>query len=116
MNNTEYWKEVNETAENIISESTEYFEGDYDSPEEYINDTLLHETIDGHEWIIYSHNHLPILEHSPNDQYMVDNIGGLDESLKSGLDTLHCHLAFWAFYADVQEALYSIKQKQPVKL
>ncbi len=105
MNNTEYWKEVNDTAEYIISESTEYFDGDYDSPEEYINDSLLHETIDGHEYIIYTANHLPILQISSNSDYMADNIGGLEESLKQGLDTLHCHLAFWAFYADVQDKL-----------
>ena len=113
MNNTEYWKEVNDTAECIIESATNDYDLDsYTDIEELINDVVLHETIDGHEYIIYTHNHLPILQHSPNDTYMVDNIGGLDESLKQGLDTLHCHLAFWAFYADVQEAVNDQLEKQ----
>ena len=86
MNNTEYWKEVNDTAECIISEitdeiSTQPFsatvEQGYRAEMTY---ERLHETIDSHEYIIYTHNHLPILQHSPNDTYMADNIGDLDES------------------------------------
>jgi len=107
MNNTEYWKEVNDTAEYIIDYATASVEDetDEDAVEELINDSLLHETIDGHEWIIYTHNHLPILQYSDNAEYMADNIGGTEEALKQGIDNLHQALAFWAFYADVQESI-----------
>ena len=106
MNNTEYWKEVNDTAENIIeSAKTDYDMDGYDSLEDLINDVVLHETIDGHEWIIYTYHHLPILQHSPNADYMPENIGGTEEALKQGIDNLHRALAFWAFYADVQESI-----------
>ena len=115
MNEQEYFQEVRSTAVAIIEESIDQTK-DYDVTnddevtvelvQERINDSLLHETIDGHELIIYTANHLPILQFSHNDEYMVDNIGGLEETLKSGgLSGLHQALAFWAFYADVQEEI-----------
>ena len=106
MNSQEYWKEVNETASNIIETAKEYEQAGHNDAEEYINDTLLHETIDEHEWIIYYSYNLPILQESANSDYMVDNIGGLEESLKSGgLSGLHQALAFWAFYGDVSDKI-----------
>ncbi len=111
MNNTEYWQEVGNTTDNIFSEAQDYCKEngldptDTDELQDYINDSLLHETIDGHEYIIYTANHLPILQISSNSDYMADNIGGLESSLNRGLDTLHCSLAFWAFYADVSDKL-----------
>ena len=111
MNNFEYWKEVRETAANVVGTVDDIIHNQSfkDTMDQGYRDEItyetLHETIDGHQWIIYNYHHLPILEHSDNADYMLDNIGGLDESLKQGLDTLHCHLAFWAFYADVQDEL-----------
>lgn len=75
---------------------------------ELINDCLLHEFIDGDEWVIYNAYHLQVLEHSNNADYMVDNLGTdcLAYVLeKGGLSRLHCALAFWALYADVNEQL-----------
>ena len=106
INQSEYWKEVKTTAENIAEMALEESEWDRDEAEEYINDTLLHETVDGHEWIIYTAYHLPIIQHSPNDEYMAENLGGLDETVKEhGVQGLHMAMAFWAFYADVQEEM-----------
>lgn len=108
----EYREEVKETAANIVelavealeSESAEY---DRDRALELIHDYILHEQIDGHEYAIYYAYHLPILQHSDNAEYAGDNFGSdvLGDALKKGLDNLHATLAFWAFYADVYDAI-----------
>ena len=106
MNSQEYWKEVNETASNILETAKDYEQAGYNDAEDYINDTLLHETIDEHEWIIYYSYNLPILEYSNNADYMAENLGGVEESLSSnGITGLHQALAFWAFYADVSDKI-----------
>ena len=114
MNNQEYWKEVNEIADIIACEAMQQCEDSKQAPtivredaEELINDSLLHETIDGHQWVIYYSYNLDVIKHSDNADYYADNFGAesLASSLESGLDTLHCHIAFWALYADVQELI-----------
>ena len=78
-------------------------DNDRDEAEELINDSLLRETIDGHEWIIYYSYNLDVIQHSDNEDYMIDNFG-IDEAgfiLKDkGLSGLHSAIAFWALYAD----------------
>lgn len=113
----EYIEEIEGIAANIACEAVQSVKVDNpdieqdeikESAQELINDSLLHETIDGHEWIIYTAYHLPILQYSPNDDYMVENLGGAEEVLKqSGIGGLHQALAFWAMYADVQDELDS---------
>ncbi len=110
MNNQEYWKEINAIAENMVSEVMDEQDNDKDAAEEEINDSRLHETIDGHQWVIYYSYNLDVIKHSNNDDYYNDNFGAesLAASLEQGgLGTLHCHIAFWCMYADVQEALES---------
>jgi len=107
MNNQEYWNEVNAIADIIACESMQECDNDREAAEELINDSRLHETIDGHQWVIYYSYNLDVIKHSDNADYYADNFGAesLASSLESGLDTLHCHIAFWALYADVQELI-----------
>ena len=106
MNNTEYWKEINNIAETIAEEAMEQSGNDTTEAKEIINDSLLHETIDGHQWVIYYSYNLDVLKHSDNEEYMIDNLGGASEVLdSSGLNGLHSALAYWAMYADVQEII-----------
>ena len=115
ISGADYWTQVEETAGSVIETAREYcceyegderIEGSNESLEEHINDNLLHETIDGHEWIIYYSYNLDVLQHSANQDYMIDNLGGASEVLESsGLQGLHQALAYWALYADVQEAI-----------
>ena len=108
MNSQEYWKEVEEIADSIACEAMADNDNDRDQAEEDINDRRLHETIDGHQWVIYYSYNLDVIKYSDNENYYSDNFGA--ESLASsleqgGLDTLHCHIAFWALYADVQDKI-----------
>ena len=94
-----------------VNEAIEYndVEFDRDSIEDFVNDSLLHETVDQSEFAIYNHYHLPVLQYSANDDYMIENLGGLEDTLKSGgLSGLHQALAFWAMYADVQEVFNDV--------
>ena len=106
MNNQEYWKEVNELADALACESMADNDNDREAAESEIWDTRLHETIDGHQWVIYYSYNLDVIKYSDNEDYYSDNFGA--ESLAAsladgGLDTLHCHIAFWALYADVAD-------------
>jgi hypothetical protein len=111
MNHIEYQEEISDLADIIIDEAIAELEPDELSVEEVqekISDSLLHETIDGHQWIIYTHNHADIIRHSDNDEayedmYCNDDLGDLVKS--HGLDHITMIIAFWAFYYDVQEVI-----------
>lgn len=112
-NETEYWAEVKDTAECMVTEALEQHDNDRDEAQKMINDTLLHETIDGHEWIIYNGFHLDIIKYTENQDYAVDNFGPeclVDAVTPSGtntggLDKIHTVIAFWSFYADVSDKI-----------
>ena len=103
-----YWQEINSIATNLVHEAMQDNENVKDEAWEQIIDTGLHEAIDQHEWVIYTHNNLQVLQFSDNAEYMVDEMGadGAGQVLKeNGLSGLHAALAFWAMYADVQSVL-----------
>lgn len=103
-----YYNQIQTLAKDIVLEALDQCDNYSEQALELINDSLLHEWIDGHEWIIYNAYHLPILQHSSNAEYMVDNLGEEEaaSTLKErGLSGLHCALVFWAMYADIQDIL-----------
>lgn len=108
ITSSEYWVEVESIAKELVSEAMNQHDNDRKQAEELIQDSRLHETIDGHQWIIYYAYNLSVMEHSLNDTYCADNFG--DEELenalkKGGINQIHAVIAFWALYADVQEKL-----------
>lgn len=108
MLDSEYYNEIDSLALAIIEEAKERAE-DKDEAEELINDYILHEFVDSHEFVIYYAKAFEVLGISSNDEYMMENLGeeSAVEVLKSGgLSGLHSALAFWAMYADVQEVIY----------
>lgn len=120
----QYYQECENTASLIVSLAIESLQYDKEeineeSVNDIIHDHILHEQIDSHEYVIYNAYHLPILQISSNDNYMIDNMGAdcLEHELKNnGLSGLHCALAFWAFYADVCEYLNDEINEQLEKL
>ena len=122
LSSQDYWKEVQDLARNMLSETWEWIEdkADYDRDElieetlERVNDTVLHETVDGHQWVIYYSYNLDVIKHSNNEDYYNDNFGAesLAHSLsEGGLDTLHCHIAFWCLYADIQDMIGTVQDE-----
>ena len=95
-------------SKDITTEAMSHHDNDRAEAEELIYDTLLHETIDSTEYIIYTRHHLPIIQYSENDEYMVDNFGAesAGDALKEGgVDRLHQAMAYWALYADVSDLI-----------
>lgn len=104
----DYYQQINAIARELVSEAMEQSENDREQAEELINDTLLHETIDGHEWVIYYAYNLDVIKYSDNEDYMEQNFGNEEAGTilaEKGLNGLHTAIAFWCMYADVQERL-----------
>ena len=87
----EYWDEVRAIAKTVKEEAEGRELAD-----------VLHEAVDSHEWIIYTAQSVLVLYYSPNDNAYFEEIGQFSASCFS--DTVQ-QLAFFALYADVQEAL-----------
>lgn len=108
ITSSQYWKEVQALATQIAQDAMQQTDNDRDDAEELINDSLMHETIGAHQWIIYNAYNLDIYQHSENADYYIDNFGADDAAhvlREKGLNGLHQSLAFWAFYADVREKI-----------
>lgn len=111
----EYMKEIQELAESIVKGALADNDNDKAAALEEISDTRLHETIDGHQWIIYNAYNLDVIRHSDNSDYYIDNFGNEEagEVLKrNGLDGLHTAIAYYAMYADTQELISDEMDKQ----
>lgn len=121
MTSTEYWVEVKSCARTLIEETFEWMDDKSEMTRDEIreavmddiNDSKLHELVDGHQWVIYNAYNLDIIQHSNNPDYMTDNFGN-DQAghilSSDGLDSLHTAIAFWAFYADISEELWEIHE------
>lgn len=104
LTNTEYQDEIKSLAETVVEEAKER---DPDNWQDEISD-VLHEWIDGHQWVIYNAYNLDVLQHSSNPDYYIDNFGEDDavHVLKErGVSGLHNVLAYGAMYGDVSDKL-----------
>lgn len=94
-----YWKEIGEQVDEAIKDAMGDDERDKDTIREAC-DTWLHESIDGHQWIIYNHYHADVLKFSDHED-AAEEIGGLDGTLKEkGVSGLMAVLAFCAMKED----------------
>ena len=105
MGRNEYEREVERLAESITAEVWDYLDpDDRDEGGGVFLDALnerLWETIDGHQWVIYTAYNYDVMRFSDNDGYSAENFG-VDSIVKDGvLNT--AAIAFGALYADVQE-------------
>lgn len=94
MNSTEYWNEIAELAKAYNDD--EYRAQDYGS--EGDRDEWLWETLDGHQYVIYTGMAREVLAHSENPSAIVD------EGLADVVDYLNPEpAAMMAMMADVRE-------------
>jgi hypothetical protein len=108
LNSIEYRTQIQALADDMASEAMADNANNRAAAEEDINDSRLHETIDGHQWVIYNAYNMDVIKHSSNPDYYIDNFSNEDacKVLKErGLDGLHNIIAFWCMYADVQDKL-----------
>lgn len=105
---TAYYEEIRSIADSLVSDAMEQCENDRDAAEESINDSMLHETIDSHQWVIYTAYNLDVLKHSESQDAYTDNFGADDAGhvLKDrGIDGLHAVMAYCAMEQDVRNVL-----------
>lgn len=102
MNAHEYWTEITSIVEQVKADTLEQgFIWDGDA-EEYA-DQCLYTVIDGHEYCIYYSKALEVLQHTDNQEALLDTLG--EESAvhalrDGGLGALHCAMAVCAMIAD----------------
>ena len=101
----EYWKEVRSIADGLVAEAKEGEFGTGESAREGLNERLW-ESIDGHQWVIYTYHAQTITAISPNDGYSAENFG-VETIVTDGAMNWSA-IAFGALYADVQEALFKV--------
>ena len=89
----EYWKEVKDLAKQVEEQVKEYDQDPHDA---------LHETIDGHQWLIYYAYHPWILAHTRNEDAVFDIVGEVSGDSTSAVLT---QIAFYALYQDVSDAI-----------
>ena len=94
----EYWQQVSSLVDNLLEEARD------DGLDREDLDQRLWETIDGHEWVIYTGYHYEVLGHSDNDGYTVEQFGAESAVSDGQLNT--AALAFGALYGDVSERLW----------
>ena len=108
ITSSQYWNEVQSIAVSIAEDAMSYCDNNREDAEELIIDSLLHETIDGHQWVIYYAYNRDVYQYSDNSDYYIDNFEGDDAAFvlkEKGLDGLHQVLAYWSLYADVQDKI-----------
>ena len=91
MDRQDYQQEIEELAKQVTAEASDY---DRD-----INE-VLHETLDGHQFVIYTGQAQQVLLLSPNDGAIEDY--GIDSAIKDGALNWSA-LAYCAMEADVRE-------------
>jgi len=110
MTQRTYWNEVTSIAESVTSEAFDEFDkgtqreimenNQLDEWRERLSD-MLHETIDGHQWIIYTSYNYDVMRFSDNEGYAVSEFGA--ESVIDDGALIVSAIAFWALHQDVLE-------------
>jgi hypothetical protein len=92
----DYWTEVKECAEMIEKETDDRVQPASE---------IIHETVDNHQWIIYTAYHTMILNYTDNLEAVENHGIGLDHlgTIREKLQVI----AFYAFQADVKMKLYN---------
>ena len=101
----EYREEVCRIAQDVIEEASEYGQDVHD---------VVHETVDGHQWVIYYAYNDDVIKHTSNpdsweDCYTAEDIGEL--VLEQGIDGARSTQAFWALYQDVTDEVHDQVEK-----
>ena len=101
MNSNEYHEEIARLAEWISDNRPAALGGEGVASEygaDYDAHDALHETLDGHGWVIYTYQARKVIAHSDNPDFMMDEFGA-----DAGGDMFDERRAYWAMYADIME-------------
>ena len=109
---SEYHKEINDLAYDTYHEALEQNDNDHDDAIAAIHDHLLHELVDGHQWVIYTYSNELVERFSANakayqDCYDNESLGAIVSD--RGLDALKAIIAYFAMYQDLSEAINDLE-------
>lgn len=96
----EYYEEI----QSIATETRNECEGDSERERDRV-----HETIDGHQWVLYNHYHLQVLWHSRNEDAHFEYFGS-DFGDAKCLSDITVKLVYMAMVRDVDEALAELPE------
>ncbi len=88
----QYWNEINSIVDETFQEAREH---------QTIPIEHLHETIDGHQWVIYTAYAFDVLKHSDNGDYSAEQFGA--ESLVKDGQTNWAVMVYGAMYGDCMD-------------
>jgi len=97
ISSREYWDEVDSLAREALTEEHSGANlGDW-----------LWESIDSHQWVIYTYMSQCIIRHSQNENYSAENFGPETVSTKDGIKWEA--VAFGCLYGDVMDRIHEIR-------
>ena len=108
----QYNKEISDLAFDLYDEALDQNDNDHELAMDAITDRMLHELIDGHQWVIYTYSSELVGRFSSNSEAYRDCYG--DESIgqivsEKGLDAIKPIIAFFAMYQDVMDAIFELE-------
>lgn len=99
MTRDEYFRQCIEICKDAMKDAEEYGTEVYDN---------VHESVDGHEYVIYTNQNLEVLTHSNHrDAYFEDN----DTIAAAEFGDLMMRLAFYAMRQDVEDCMDIAKRE-----
>lgn len=98
----DYRRSVQAIAQEIFDESPDDDRQDFD---------LIHESVDGSEWIIYTWRNLRVLQYSYHDDAGLEEMGPELFTGCSTMSEVYARAAFFAMRADVSESLLELRGK-----
>ncbi len=110
----EYWQEVRSLAISILDDAWEQHpsEDDQREREEFMSDRL-HEDVDGHQWIIYTHYNVQVLHCAHNPEAYWDQMGEAPQAENYG--QLMAVLAYSALQEDVAQVVGDLNGEREAK-
>ena len=115
FNSSEYYSEVGNLASDLYDEALAQNGNHSGSAMDAIQDGMLHELVDGHQWVIYTYSNELVARFSSNSEAYLDYYD--NETIAQivsdkGLDAVKPIIAYFAMYQDVSEALDELEAVQ----
>jgi len=113
-----YSTEINATAISIIDELMDEHDNDLEAVKEALYDRI-HETVDSHEWIIYTYHNAFVVRFSSNEDAYKDVYGNEDLGAlvcEKGPEGITLAMAYFAMSADLSEKCNEIIEEKEGEL
>ena len=113
FNSNQYHAEISDLASDLYDEALEQNDNDHESAMDAIQDRMLHELVDGHQWVIYTYSNELIARFSNNAEayrecYDNESIGQIVTD--KGLEGMKPIIAYFAMHQDISDEIYRLNR------